>query len=207
MVTTSPDGLFSPDGPSQYNLTVDLAAMQVSNQAALTNRVRHYTATTVAGLPTTGLAGSNPSGWTTNDQREWRWTGTKWALVGGRFPTAQTKLSSAFSLTTGGNDIPTTNNGFAAGGQFTIPAGCGGIYDFSFSALLSAETAAYIQPTINGTNTGWESANSSQRGFSGSGILSVNAGDVVRFRGRTFSGTVQLDVNQTYFHMAYRCQN
>lgn len=207
MVTTSPDGLFSPDGPSQYNLTVDLAAMQVSNQAALTNRVRHYTATTVAGLPTTGLAGSNPSGWTTNDQREWRWTGTKWALVGGRFPTAQTKLANAFTLTTGGNDITTTNNGFANAGTFTIPAGCGGIYAYSFAALLAAETAAYIQPTVNGTNSGFESGNAAQRGFSGGGILSLNAGDIVRFRGRTFSGTVALDVNQTYFHMWYVSQN
>lgn len=37
MATTSPDDLFSPDAPSPYNLTVDLAAMQTSVQAALTS--------------------------------------------------------------------------------------------------------------------------------------------------------------------------
>jgi len=35
MATTSPDNLFSPDGPNAYNLTVDLAAMQSSVQTAL----------------------------------------------------------------------------------------------------------------------------------------------------------------------------
>lgn len=69
MVTTSPDGLFSPDAPSQYNLTVDLAAMQVSVQTALANRAkavfgraRRTTTAAVAtgdsGIPVTTLADS-----------------------------------------------------------------------------------------------------------------------------------------------------
>lgn len=37
MATTSPDNLYSPDSVNPYNLTVDLAAMQTSVQAAITS--------------------------------------------------------------------------------------------------------------------------------------------------------------------------
>lgn len=42
MAVTSPDNLFSPDGTSPYNWTVDAAAMQASVQAALNNRPVTY---------------------------------------------------------------------------------------------------------------------------------------------------------------------
>lgn len=206
MVTTSPDALYSPDNVDDYDLIVDLAAMQTSTQAALNNRPRGYSAATVTALPTTGLTG-NPSGWTTSDQRAWRWTGTKWVLVGGRYPSAQVGLAANTNVSTSYVGLNTGNSGIAAAGNFTVPAGCGGIYDYSFNALVAEAGAWYIRPFVNSTAAGNEAAASNQRGFSGQGIISLNAGDVLQFRARVFQGTYTIDASQTYFSLVYRCAN
>lgn len=80
MAITSPDNLFSPDAPSPYNLTVDLAAMQTSVQAALNNRPATYRILTNAqrlALP----GGSLFEGllvWTSDTRVEWRYTNGVW---------------------------------------------------------------------------------------------------------------------------------
>lgn len=203
MVTTSPDALFSPDAPSQYNLTVDLAAMQVSTQNALNNRVRHYTATAVGNLPTTGLSG-NPSGFTTNDQREWRWTGTKWILVGGAIPFASVRLAADTTINTTYAGLNTQSGGIAVSGNFSVPAGCGGIYALDAFISVTAEAAnVYLQPFVNSTATNKEVLSGGQRAFSLSTKHSLAAGDVVQWRARVFSGTGSLTAANTWFSMAY----
>lgn len=80
MAITSPDNLFSPDAPSPYNLTVDLAAMQTSVQAALNNRPATYRVLTDAQrLALTG--GSLFEGlrvWTSDTKLDWIYTGGVW---------------------------------------------------------------------------------------------------------------------------------
>lgn len=45
MATTSPNNLWSPDPGNSYNLTIDLAAMQASVQAALNTKAGSFTDT------------------------------------------------------------------------------------------------------------------------------------------------------------------
>lgn len=80
MATTSPDNLYSPDSVNPYNLTVDLAAMQTSVQAALVNRPSNYRIMTDA--QRIALSGANLFEglvvWTSDTRREWRYTNTTW---------------------------------------------------------------------------------------------------------------------------------
>lgn len=207
MVTTSPDTLYSPDNVDDYDLIVDLAAMQVSTQAALNNRVRHYEATTFAGLPTTGVVGK-ASGYTTTDQREWRYTGTKWILVGGRIPYANVRLAANTTVGSTYIGLNTLSGGIANAGNFTVPAGCGGIYDFTVTARTPTEAAnVFLQPYVNSTATGKETTSGSQQATFNMGLLDLNAGDVVQFRSKIVTGTITLEAATTWFSLAYRGAN
>lgn len=79
MATTAPDGLISPDASDPYDLTSDMAAMQASTQAALTNR------SSKSGSNSSML---NASGvqigtlwYNTSEDRLYRFNGTGWDAV------------------------------------------------------------------------------------------------------------------------------
>lgn len=207
MVTTSPDSIWTPDGTDDYDFTVDAGATAVTIQNALLTRVRHYEATTFSGLPTTGVVGK-ASGYTSTDQREWRYTGTKWILVGGKMPYANVRLNADTTISTTYVGLNTQSSGIAVAGNFTVPAGCGGAYDFTMNLSVAAEAAnVYCQPYINGNATGREVLSGGQRHLSNSGMFELNAGDVVQFRARVFAGTHSLTAANTWFSLGYRSAN
>lgn len=204
MVTTSPDALYSPDNVDDYDLIVDLAAMQVSTQAALNNRVRHYSATTFSGLPTSGVS-AGASAYTSTEGRFWRHNGTKWVLVGGQMPYASVRMAANMSVGTTYIGINTQNQGIAAAGNFTVPAGCGGVYDFSAQVRTPTEAAnVFLQPFVNSTASGREATSGSQQYVNTVGMLTLNAGDVVQFRTRIVTGTITLEAGTSWFTLAYR---
>lgn len=86
MAVTTPDNLYSPDGTSPYNFTVDAAAMQASVQAALTARPRNYR-TDLTNAQRIALTGADLFEglrvWTTDTKIEWLYTGSAWVSVEG----------------------------------------------------------------------------------------------------------------------------
>lgn len=203
MATTSPDNLYSPDNADDWDLIVDLGAMQTSTQAALANRVRHYTATTFSGLPTSGVT-SGSSGYTSTDQRYFRYTGSKWVLIGGNTPRANVKLAADTNVGTTYIGLNTTSAGIAVSGNFTIPAGCGGGYAYSIYATVANDAAnVFLCPFVNGVSSNKQSLSGVQRSFANTGLLELNAGDVVQFRARTFAGTHVLDNSYTWMSLSF----
>lgn len=133
------------------------------------------------------------------------WTGSAWRIIGGVMPGWDLHASATVSVTTG---VPTTavwdtededSDGFhaASADNITIPSGFGGIYaveylwanpadaaNYARQAWVDKNTAASVVPT---SDTGRRWANSSQdtqntHVLSGSGLIQVAAGDVLRFK-------------------------
>lgn len=76
MATTAPDGLISPDASDPYDLTSDMAAMQASTQAALSNR-SSKSGSNSAMLSASGVR-EGTLWYSTSDQRLYRFNGTGW---------------------------------------------------------------------------------------------------------------------------------
>lgn len=104
MATTSPDNLFSPDGPNAYNLTVDMAAMQSSVQTALNGfKVRGGTTTQMnAYTANVGDYWSN-----TSDGYLYKRVGSTWQFAPGQV-LASTSVTSGTTVTgaVGTNVLP-----------------------------------------------------------------------------------------------------
>lgn len=102
MATTSPDNLFSPDGPNAYNLTVDLAAMQSSVQTAL-NGFKVRGGTTTQRNAYTATAGDYWSDTTTGYL--YKWSGSVWLIAPGQV-LAQGTVTTNITGAVGTNVIP-----------------------------------------------------------------------------------------------------
>lgn len=192
MVTTSPDNLWSPNASDPYNLTTDLAAMQTSVQAALTNRPKTYR---------TGLTDAQrialPSGErfeglrvrTTDTKADWLYTGGAWVREGALFLATRKgtqSLSSGWNVVGGGYGTPVINEvGTWASGALTISTT--GYYHISSTAVLtSASTYGAVQVTRNSTSPDGvtcllaRTQNTSTQGLGVSGGVLLNGGDVLR---------------------------
>lgn len=84
MATTSPDNLWSPDSAEGYDLTVDLAAMQDSTQAALVAIRTENPPTYIIGTNAERLGLTSPvlreglRFWTTDTRIEWVYSASAW---------------------------------------------------------------------------------------------------------------------------------
>lgn len=87
MATTTPDNLWSPDGGDQYALTVDLAAMQDTTQAALTSIRSGLVMQRGTNAQRLALSGAQLFEglhfWTTDTRLEWIYTASTWVNMGG----------------------------------------------------------------------------------------------------------------------------
>lgn len=84
MATTSPDNIWSPDSGDDYALTVDLAAMADTVQDALTAVKTYRIMTDAQRLALTGAdLFEGLTVYTTDNDTEWRYTGSSWIRIGG----------------------------------------------------------------------------------------------------------------------------
>lgn len=96
MATTAPDGLISPDASDPYDLTSDMAAMQASTQAALTNRASK-SGTNSQMLSASGVQ-TGTLWFNTTDNRLYRFNGTGWDGVAPTTNSIQTTWVSASEI-------------------------------------------------------------------------------------------------------------
>lgn len=194
MVTTSPDSLFSPDDANQYNLTVDMAAMQTSVQSALNNRTRRYTATTVAALPTSGVP-TGATGWTTTDQVDCTYTGSKWVVTGGLLPAVNLALptcnavnGSIVPVTWGGALISPSPSSMWSSGSADVRAPLTGLYQMDL--MLRWADTANVEVSIRRNNVEIPSAQKqySLRNTNVTGLVQMTANDTFRIGVQSYSG-------------------
>lgn len=205
MAGTTTDGIPYPQvGDNLTPLATWFANLATGVQSALNLRSRVYTASTQTALPTTGLTAGVSRGWATDTRRLFLWDGTKWILIGGAVPYANVRVASDMTMNTTYNVIGTQNGGIAASSTFTIPPGCGGVYDFAMTIRTGNGTNTMIQPYVNGVASGKEAISGGQDTLTNVGQLALNAGDTVQFRAKVFAGTGTMSAGNSWMSLAFR---
>lgn len=206
MATTSPDNLFSPDAPSPYNLTVDLAAMQTSVQNALNTRPTNYRVGTDVQRLTLSGASLFEGLWfyATDTDRLWFYTGAAWRRAT-RFATWSYTRNAApdGSLISDGTlaAVPgeTTDSSFTSGisgssmtlapGVYTVSFTISGSNAFAGRSFMEFEVGGRIER--NGINSGEDKTTLS-------GLVMTATSSTLTFRvykaagGMNLSGFIQI---------------
>lgn len=205
MAGTTADGIPYPQvGDNMTPLATWFANLATGVQTALNLRARIYTASTQTSLPTSGLTAGVSRGWATDTRRLFLWDGTKWILIGGNIPYANVRVASDTGIGTSYVGLNTQNGGIAVSGNFTVPPGCGGIYDFSMNLRTGNTTNTMIQPYVNNNASGKEVISGGQDTINNVGQLALNAGDVVQFRARVFAGSATISAANSWLSLAFR---
>lgn len=194
MATTIPDSLWSPDDTEGYDLVVDLAAMQTSVQAALNNKPRRYTATTVAALPTSGVA-TGSVGWTTSDNVECTYTGSRWIVTGGLLPSVTLALptvnavnNSSTSVAWGGALIAPSPSSMWSSGNADIRAPFTGLYQVDLMMRWADTANVVVSWRRNNVDIPSGQNQYSLRNTNISGMVQMNANDTFRVNAQSYSG-------------------
>ena len=146
MATTSPDNAWSPDSVDPYKLTVDLAAMQASVQAALVARVKYFSGSDAARLALAAPYLADGITWKTTD------TGITYNREGGVWKPWESKwisYSPSSSSITVGAGTALTRYKYEAGRvrcHFRFKIGAGGNIAGTASVALPVARAALSYP-------------------------------------------------------------
>lgn len=206
--TTTPDNIPYPTtGDNLTPLGTWLTNIATGVQNALNLRARVHTAASFASLPTTGLTAGVSRGWATDTRRLFLWDGSKWVLIGGAIPYASVRVASDLSVGTAYSSLSAQSGGIASGISFTVPAGCGGIYDWGAMLRGGNTSNFYVQPFVNGSASGQELVSGGQDTLTGYGQLALNAGDVVNFRAKVFTGSTTISASTSRLSLAFRGGN
>lgn len=215
---TTPGGRFSPGDADEWDLTTDLAAMQVSNETATGNEI----AAAIATAPQNYRTGTNAQRLSIPVAERFegltfyvRENKTLWVFDGGAWKNRSRAIASyvtntpapAASYTPSFNAagrVVDTHGFWTSGSPTRLTAPFTGLYEFSYSLRTNGVAAMTCVPRVNGAINNDMAASSS--GVAGaathtvfSGIITLNANDYIdlpiTYGSTSGSGTYRIQLN------------
>lgn len=157
-----------------------------------------------------------PLGNTPGDQRVttdtrilWTWDGTRWIPTSGKLPWCHAFTSGTVAVGTSYAAVSFnsgSSSGAHGGSNFTVPAGCTGLYQVTFGARVSPNTANLIGVFYvnNAEVAGTTFTSGGQDWVSSTSLLNLVAGAVLQVRVRVFAGSATLEsgasLDVSYLH-------